>query len=56
MWEENNFVNDFCISVTKCVLNNVDVQRELLKPGKDHFDLVIVEALRTDALYGNCMT
>jgi len=34
------------------VLSNVDVQRELLKPGKDHYDLVIVEALRTDALYG----
>lgn len=52
LWEENNFINEFFINVTKAVLNNPEVQRELIQRGKNHFDLIIVEALRTDALYG----
>ncbi|XP_060649127.1 UDP-glycosyltransferase UGT5-like [Drosophila nasuta] len=51
-WDENNFINEFFISVTKAVLNNAEVQRELLPRGKAQYDLIIVEALRTDALYG----
>ncbi|XP_023172066.2 UDP-glucuronosyltransferase 2B4-like [Drosophila hydei] len=51
-WQENNFINDFFISVTKTVLQNAKVQQELLQPGKAQYDLIIVEALRTDALYG----
>ncbi|XP_075145412.1 UDP-glucosyltransferase 2-like [Haematobia irritans] len=38
-------------SVVKDVLNNEKVQK-LLKSPDEHFDLVIVEALQTDALYG----
>ncbi|XP_034488822.1 UDP-glucuronosyltransferase 2A3-like [Drosophila innubila] len=52
VWQENNFMNKFFIDITKAVLNNVNVQQELLKPGKDHYDLIIVETLRLDALYG----
>ncbi|KAL7730660.1 hypothetical protein ACLKA6_003437 [Drosophila palustris] len=51
-WQENNFMNEFFMFVTRAVLNNSEVQRQLLPPGKDHYDLIIVEALRTDALYG----
>ncbi|KAH8358918.1 hypothetical protein KR093_003240 [Drosophila rubida] len=50
-WHLNNFMNEFFISVTKAVLNNKEVQRQLLAPGKNHFDLIILETLRTDALY-----
>ncbi|EDV93631.1 UDP-glycosyltransferase UGT5 [Drosophila grimshawi] len=52
LWKENNFCNAFFIGTTKSVLRNAQVQRELLQPGKDHYDLIIVEVLRTDALYG----
>lgn len=52
LWEENTFINEFFINVTKAVLDNAEVQRELIQRGKNHFDLIIIEALRTDALYG----
>lgn len=52
LWQENIFINEFFTNITKEVLNNPEVQRELIQSGKNHFDLVIVEALRTDALYG----
>ncbi|ALC45679.1 Ugt86De, partial [Drosophila busckii] len=51
-WQENNFINDFFMNITKLVLQNANVQRELLPVGKAQFDLIIVEALRIDALYG----
>lgn len=52
LWQENNFINKFFVSVTRCVLTNKEVTETLLPPGKDHFDLIIVEALRSDAYYG----
>ncbi|KAH8248195.1 hypothetical protein KR038_004376 [Drosophila bunnanda] len=52
IWEENNFINKFFLGITRSVLINKEVQETLLPPGKDHYDLIIVEALRTDAYYG----
>ncbi|XP_016950388.1 UDP-glycosyltransferase UGT5 [Drosophila biarmipes] len=52
LWQENNFVNKFFVDVTRSVLTNKEVTETLLPPGKDHFDLIIVEALRSDAYYG----
>ncbi|KAH8242954.1 hypothetical protein KR032_003264 [Drosophila birchii] len=52
IWEENNFINKFFLGITRSVLNNKVVQETLLPPGKDHYDLIIVEALRSDAYYG----
>ncbi|XP_062122130.1 UDP-glucosyltransferase 2-like [Drosophila sulfurigaster albostrigata] len=51
-WKINDLRNEFFVSVTKAVLHNADVQLELLTPGKDHYDLIIVEVFRQDALYG----
>ncbi|SPP83481.1 UDP-glucuronosyltransferase 2B15 [Drosophila guanche] len=52
IWEENNFINEFFVDTTRAVFLNKEVQETLLPPGKDHFDLIIVEALRSDAYYG----
>jgi len=52
LWEENNFVNKFFVDITRLVLTNKEVTETLLPPGKDHYDLIIVEAIRSDAYYG----
>lgn len=52
LWQENTFINEFFTNITIAVLDNAEVQRELIQRGKNHFDLVIVEVVRTDALYG----
>ncbi|KAH8292129.1 hypothetical protein KR054_006006, partial [Drosophila jambulina] len=52
IWQENNFINKFFVGITRSVLTNKEVQETLLPPGKDHYDLIIVEALRSDAYYG----
>ncbi|XP_017005908.2 UDP-glycosyltransferase UGT5 [Drosophila takahashii] len=52
LWQENNFINKFFVDVTRSVLTNKEVTETLLPPGKDHYDLIIVEALRSDAYYG----
>jgi len=52
LWEENNFVNKFFVDITRLVLANKEVTESLLPPGKDHYDLIIVEAIRSDAYYG----
>ncbi|KAH8406761.1 hypothetical protein KR222_010009, partial [Zaprionus bogoriensis] len=52
LWNENCFANDFFMNITKTILNYAEIQRELLQPGKNQFDLIIVEAFRADALYG----
>ncbi|XP_022209992.2 UDP-glycosyltransferase UGT5 [Drosophila obscura] len=52
LWEENNFINKFFVDTTRAVFLNKEVQETLLPPGKDHYDLIIVEALRSDAYYG----
>ncbi|XP_017040219.2 UDP-glucosyltransferase 2 [Drosophila ficusphila] len=52
IWEENNFINNFFLNITRSVFTNKKVAETLLPPGKDHFDLIIVEALRGDAFYG----
>ncbi|XP_030374417.1 uncharacterized protein LOC115623986 [Scaptodrosophila lebanonensis] len=51
MWQENTFINEFFTNITKAVLENPQVQQQLLH-GRAHYDLIIIEALRTDALYG----
>ncbi|EDW38379.1 GL12044 [Drosophila persimilis] len=52
LWEENDFINKFFVDITRAVFLNKEVQETLLPPGKDHYDLIIVEALRSDAYYG----
>ncbi|XP_002138039.2 UDP-glucuronosyltransferase 2A2-like [Drosophila pseudoobscura] len=52
LWDSNNIAHDYCVSLTKAVLNNDQVRREILKPGKAQFDLVLVDLWRLDALYG----
>lgn len=52
LWQDNTFVNEFFTNITMAVLNNAEVQSELIQPGKNHFDLIIIEPLRNDALYG----
>ncbi|KMZ04307.1 uncharacterized protein Dsimw501_GD20682 [Drosophila simulans] len=52
LWQGNNAINKFFVDITRCVLANKEVTETLLPPGKDHFDLIIVEALRSDAYYG----
>ncbi|EDV54565.2 uncharacterized protein Dere_GG21225 [Drosophila erecta] len=51
-WEENTYINKLFVVVTRSVLENKEVAETLLPPGKDQFDLIIVEALRSDAYYG----
>ncbi|XP_017083918.2 UDP-glycosyltransferase UGT5 [Drosophila eugracilis] len=51
-WEFFDVINDFVYNITKVVLNNDKVRREILKPGNAQFDLIIVDLWKYDALYG----
>ncbi|XP_017039770.1 UDP-glucosyltransferase 2 [Drosophila ficusphila] len=52
IWEVNEYVNNYNLNLAKTVLNNDAVRREILKPGKAQFDLIITDLWRFDALYG----
>ncbi|KAH8375032.1 hypothetical protein KR200_011642 [Drosophila serrata] len=51
-WESNDYINNCNLNLAKKVLNNDGVRREILKPGKAQFDLIIIDLWRMDALYG----
>ncbi|XP_022209990.2 UDP-glucosyltransferase 2-like isoform X2 [Drosophila obscura] len=51
-WGSSNIGNEYCVNLSKAVLNNDQVRREILKPGKAQFDLIVVDLWRLDALYG----
>ncbi|XP_017113511.1 UDP-glucosyltransferase 2-like [Drosophila elegans] len=51
-WKYIEFINTYNLNLAKLVLNNDGVRREILKPGKAKFDLIIVDLWRLDALYG----
>ncbi|KAH8292130.1 hypothetical protein KR054_006005 [Drosophila jambulina] len=51
-WEYNDYINNCNLNLAKKVLNNDGVRREILKPGKTQFDLIIIDLWRMDALYG----
>ncbi|XP_034664437.1 UDP-glucuronosyltransferase 2B14-like [Drosophila subobscura] len=52
LWASNNIGNEYCVNLTKAVLNNDQVRREILKPGAAQFDLIVMDLWRLDALYG----
>ncbi|BFF90238.1 UDP-glucuronosyltransferase 2B14-like [Drosophila madeirensis] len=52
LWASNNICNEYCVNLTKAVLNNDQVRREILKPGAAQFDLIVMDLWRLDALYG----
>ncbi|KAH8242955.1 hypothetical protein KR032_003265 [Drosophila birchii] len=52
IWEYNDSINKWNLNLAKKVLNNDGVRREILKPGKIQFDLIIIDLWRMDALYG----
>ncbi|XP_059219532.1 UDP-glucosyltransferase 2-like [Stomoxys calcitrans] len=47
-WQDMTFLSGFCCNITETVLKNSEVQN-LLK--NEHFDLIILEVIHTDALY-----
>ncbi|KAH8404960.1 hypothetical protein KR009_012056, partial [Drosophila setifemur] len=51
-WQAAETANEYGLNLTKKVLNNDAVRREILKPGKAQFDLLIVDLWRSDAIYG----
>ncbi|XP_016975481.2 UDP-glucosyltransferase 2-like [Drosophila rhopaloa] len=51
-WDYSEYINNYNLNLVKLVLNNDGVRREVLKPGKAQFDLIIVDLWRLDALYG----
>ncbi|XP_017005911.2 UDP-glucosyltransferase 2 [Drosophila takahashii] len=51
-WDDNEYINTYNLGLVKQVLNNDGVRREVLKPGKAQFDLIIVDLWRLDGLYG----
>ncbi|XP_017067145.2 UDP-glucosyltransferase 2 isoform X2 [Drosophila eugracilis] len=51
-WQSSDFVNEYAINLTNIVLNNNGVRREILGPKRPHFDLVIMDLWRIDALSG----
>ncbi|KAH8293935.1 hypothetical protein KR054_006756 [Drosophila jambulina] len=56
LWNDNDFINEYTLNLTKTVLSNDGVRREILSPGKAQFDLVIADLWRLDALYGLAAT
>ncbi|EDV42998.1 uncharacterized protein Dana_GF18261 [Drosophila ananassae] len=51
-WKAAEIVHEYGLNLTKKVFNNDAVRREILKPGKANFDLIIVDVWRSEALYG----
>ncbi|XP_033164207.1 UDP-glucuronosyltransferase 2B4 [Drosophila mauritiana] len=51
-WEFFDATNEFVYNITKDVFNNDGVRREILRPGKAQFDLIIVDIWKYDAFYG----
>ncbi|XP_043947968.1 UDP-glucosyltransferase 2 [Drosophila biarmipes] len=51
-WRRNDFINELTLNLTKIVLNNEEVRREVLGPKRSHFDLVIVDLWRMDVISG----
>ncbi|KAH8343689.1 hypothetical protein KR059_004431 [Drosophila kikkawai] len=51
-WEYNDHINNCNLNLAKKFLNNDGVRREILKPGKTQFDLILIDLWRMDALYG----
>ncbi|XP_016950387.1 UDP-glucosyltransferase 2 [Drosophila biarmipes] len=51
-WADNEYINNYNLELVKKVLNNDGVRREILKPGKAQFDLIIADLWRLDALFG----
>ncbi|XP_043651425.1 UDP-glucosyltransferase 2 [Drosophila teissieri] len=52
MWKLCDVTNEFLYNITKIVFNNDGVRREILRPGKAQFDLIIVDIWKYDAFYG----
>lgn len=50
-WEFFDATNEFVYNITKDVFNNDGVRREILRPGKAQFDLIIVDIWKYDAFY-----
>ncbi|XP_020817880.1 UDP-glucuronosyltransferase [Drosophila serrata] len=55
-WNDNDFINEYTHNLTKTVLSNDGVLREILNKEKTQFDLVIADLWRLDALYGLAAT
>ncbi|XP_052841007.1 UDP-glucosyltransferase 2 [Drosophila gunungcola] len=51
-WQSSDFINEYTLNLTKSVLNNEGVRRELLSPKSPRFDLIIMDLWRIDALCG----
>ncbi|KAH8363145.1 hypothetical protein KR084_005935, partial [Drosophila pseudotakahashii] len=51
-WRGSDFINEYSLNLTNTVLNNEKVRREILGPKRPHFDLVIMDLWRIDALCG----
>lgn len=51
-WKAADTVHEYGLNLTKKVFNNDAVRREILRPGKAQFDLIIVDLWRSEALYG----
>ncbi|XP_016998390.2 UDP-glucosyltransferase 2 [Drosophila takahashii] len=51
-WRGSDFINEYTLNLTNIVLNNEGVRREILGPKSPHFDLVIMDLWRIDALCG----
>ncbi|KAH8277066.1 hypothetical protein KR026_004741, partial [Drosophila bipectinata] len=51
-WQAVEICNEYGVNLTKKIFNNDAVRREILKPGKAQFDLIVVDLWRSDSFYG----